>query len=336
MHFYDAVTLNLRPAGQDLYSRVADQVLARLPIRNITRHVTYWIDEENSFRRFPKVENESLHNIDGQVLFLYGKKGTFVVIDMTDGPQTALEASSHPQCMGVMVSQHRQQEFEKLARHNANYNVSKLIPGYFSRNDFSFFAEDPHGRYLQSSFTELPPYTGTIDKLVFAGTIHEHTPERQALVHLRNHPDVQFYEGRLAQNGFNHRVIEKEALIREYASHRGSLALRGTSGFCFREFDLLCGGYPLFMHPFTHASRMEPLINNEHYFAIEFDPTPEIFAQRIVDRFLQVRGDLALLDKVRRGGQEWFRRNAEIPTIATNIIEWLSSTLAPKNYSDLY
>lgn len=327
---YDAVALNMEPVSYDMYSRITDNVLARLLIRQKKYHHTFWIDDEGSYRIVETQQAHDILNLVAHALVIYGHDDEFVVVDFTDGPSVAIQASFEAKFKGAMISQFSDYQFLKLVDRTTVLDTSKFVRGFFTRNDFSYPTDDPAARYCNSSFIPLPPYTGTIDKLIFAGTLHEHTPERHVLKHFRDHPDVQFYEGSISPNGLNHRVIDKQELWKEYAQHRGMLALRGTSGFCFREFDALCGGYPLFMPPWLYETRMEPLIDNVHYFAVEFDSNSEVFAQRILDRFYQVRGDEALLTKVRLGGQEWFRQNAEVPHIANTIVQWIQSTLRPK------
>lgn len=330
---FDALLLNIDPLSVDLYSTIASNVLIRLPIQNREICSNYWVDDAGTYHFSPLNFQNALKNSYSQALILYGFRGEFVVIDFTDGPSCAVDALYSPNLRGAMIMQYHPTEIEKIRDKNNTTPIplEKVVGGFFSRNDFiTHPITDVQGRYLQSSFVPPPPYTGTVDKLFFAGTLHRHTPERQVLHVLRDHPDFVFIEGNIAPNGFNTRQVTKPELMDRYAQHKGMLALRGTSGFCFREFDALHGGYPLFMPPWYHVSQMEPLVDNVHYFAVEYDPTPEIFAQRIMDRFYQVRGDVELLTRVRQEGQAWFQRNAEIPVIAERIAQWVLGQLREK------
>lgn len=326
---YDALVLNLEPAGMSLYARIVDNVLARLPIRELHRHESFWIHPKLGIQYYPPDTTNYLKNGASQALLLYNPRAEFVVIEFTDGASCTIDALRHPLFRGAMVMQYD----EVLKGHRSATTpipegvLQKVVPGFFSRNDYDIAVlSDPTSRYLQSGFVPNPPYTGTIDKLFFAGHINNQQ-ERQVLTVLEHHPDFVFVRNQTSADGVHFNPVEKKDLYQYYANHRGSLGLRGSSGFCYREFDILHGAFPLFMHPFTHQSQMEPLVNNEHYFAVEYDPLPEIFAQRIMDRFAQVRGDAALLEKVRLGGQQWFYRNCEIPYIADRIAQWVYGTL---------
>lgn len=328
---YTVVILNIEPMEAGLYGRITDSVLARLPLRNVTTHRSFIIDSKQGFVVPPPLPGEPLKNVTGQGIIIYGPTGDYVIVDFTDGPVIAFEGIKDPKCRAAMVMQ-----FEELARmvevHHAQFpqdSLAKLVPGYWSRNDYLTSATwDIQARYQESGFMPCPPYNGAISKLFFAGTVHDKS-HRHVLHVLRHHPDFVLVEGTVDPLTGHHTIpiSDKPDLYTAYADHAGCLGLRGTSGFCYREFDILCGGYPLFMHPFTHSTQMEPLIDNEHYFAVEFDANPEVFAQRIMDRFYQVRGDVTLLNRVRLGGQQWFHRNCEIPHITTRISQWIINTI---------
>lgn len=329
LYAYDAIVINLDPIGMSLYARIVDNVLARLPIRNITNHESFWIHPTLGIQYYPPNPTNYLKNGASQALILYNQRAEFVVIEFTDGASCTIDALRHPMFRGAMVMQY-DEVFEGYRSSTVpipEEALKKVVPGFFSRNDYdNVVISNPASRYTQSGFTPCVPYNGNIEKLFFAGHINNQE-ERQVLHVLKNHPDFVFVQNQTSSDGVHFNPIEKKDLFNYYANHRGSLGLRGSSGFCYREFDILHAGCPLFMHPFTHQSQMEPLINNEHYFAVEYDPTPEVFAQRIMDRFYQVRGDTALLDKVRLGGQQWFLRNCEIPHIADRIVNWVYGTL---------
>jgi len=337
---YDALVINISPCSTlALFARIIDNVLARLPIRELRYHESFWIHPKLGIQYYPPDPTNHLKNGAHQALILYNLRSEFVVIEFTDGSGCTIEALRHPKFRGAMPMQ-----YDMVLQWQQSMNspipesvFKKVVPGFWSRNDYEGVTmSNPTSRYTQSGFTPTPPYNGTIDKLFFAGYINNQQ-ERQVLTVLEHHPDFMFVRNQTSADGIHFNPVKKKDLYHYYANHRGSLGLRGTSGFCFREFDILNGAVPLFMHPFTYSSQMEPLVDNEHYFAIEYDPTPEIFAQRIMDRFVQVRGDAALLEKVRVNGQQWFSRNCEIPHIADHTAHWVLNTLpygAQPNYGD--
>lgn len=322
---YEAFLINLAPGG--FYGDISRLLLSLLPIDKIIDKEII-LTTEQGIRRINFDKNEFPEDIADlvamaffQALILRTPTNQFALIEFTDGPSGTeyVLRKKCPNFKGSMLAQYDMLlpllcAGEQDAVGQALYDTNKhlVTPGYFSRN----------------VWMPMPEYQGTIDKLFFAGTLHQRVPERQVLHILRHHPDFVFLESLMdVSTGKHSRPMDYHDMLNVYAGHRGVMALRGTSRFCYREFDALAGGYPLFMHPLTYTSSMEPLINNEHYFAIDFDVNPEVFAQRIMDRFYAVRGDAALLDRVRRNGQAWFQRNAEWPIVANRMKDWVEKTL---------
>lgn len=304
-HEYDVISVNVRihrPAtiASGFYDSVSSRLIEKLPVRTLTSY-TYGspIPDE-----LPTEIADIIRRSTGfQALIIRNPDQKFILIEYTDGPSGTTGAiDTHaPHFLGAVVCQY---DALSTAYKSSPYQI---VPGYFSRN----------------METPLPPYTGTIDKLVFVGTVHPDVPERQALLRLREHPDLTLVEGYVRRpDGANIRPVEYSHALSQYASHRAVLALRGTSYFCFREFDILAGGYPLISHELNYTSQMEPLVDDEHYFAVPFDPHPEVFARRLIDKFNDVRGDTARLERVRRNGQSWFFRNATWQGITDRLYEW--------------
>lgn len=328
MQQYDAFILNVLRWG--FYGETTHLLLSHLPIRS---HMTVSPELCHKICLDPSVPSPSelpediitlLRSCLFQAVILRNAAGQFIIIEFSDGASATLCSvqKTMPNFVGAMVMQYDMftetllfelQEREEM--HVRKFYESRkdyIVPGYFSRN----------------VHLPLPTYQGTLNKLIFAGTIHDNIPERQVLHILKHHPDFTLIEGTIERpSGINIKPFSHVEMCNQYHEYRGMLGLRGTAKFCFREFDALAGGYPLFMHPLNYTSQMEPLINNEHYFAIDFDPTPEIFAQRIMDRFYAVRGNEALLNRVRLNGQAWFERNAALPSIIPPIKDWVEKTL---------
>ena len=179
-------------------------------------------------------------------------------------------------------------------------------------------------------------YIGSRDQLFFGGSVHgSRAPQRQVISLLQSHPDIRCmlstmtpeYIGTTTRMTFV-RPYNYQEYLQIATQYRAQLALEGTSGFCSREFDALRMGAPLIMSPWRFSHRMEPLVDGVHYFAAEYDSNIEIFAERILRRFNEIRYDQKKRDQVRLNGQQWFERNCTIPHITAKIVEWIESAFA--------
>lgn len=268
----------------------------------------------------------------------HGKKDKrFIVIEFSDFPVLSQMVSNFPECIGCMAVERHDQLLPSS-------DYPKIESGYFSRN----FLYIPDKDLFDLSL-EYPPkfsYTGTIDQLFFGGAIQPNSTQRQVLSILRDHPDVKCIlservqltdteKNRLMSSGVpEYRVNNMFRSIRPYtidgylqvaAQYKALLALEGTSGFCNREFDILHMGAPLIMPPWRFSHKMEPLVDNLHYLAVDFDTNLHIFAENILKRFNEVRYDERKRDFIRLNGQQWYLRNCTIPKITENIVQWIEN-----------
>lgn len=331
MSAYRATVLNIRQHEPDYYGSVVRSLIRSLNISDIT-----WIDNVTTYspsilERFGTV-HDHIQRSTAQAIILYctqlyrGKTDRrFVVIDFTDYPILVDSIYSAPECVRFMAMQ----------RHDTSLTASeypRLDAGFFSTNSYY---PTPSQEGKLDCFPP-PPYTGEIDQLFFGGTFQLGSPQRQVIPVLESHPDVRCVLSTihaLTAGGWEDRT----GSIRPYnyseylalaGKHLAMLALEGSAGFCYREFDALRMGAPLIMSPWRFSHRMEPLIDGEHYFAAEYDSNIEIFAERIIRRFNEIRHDSKKRDRIRLNGQQWFNRNCTLPHITTNIIRWVESAFA--------
>ena len=333
MSHYKATVLNLKNYSTDYYSTVARSLIHCLGISDIT-----WIDNTISMRTscfFEHSLNDTIHDIIHQsyaqaIIIHYTKlyRGKpdrrFIGIEFTDYPLLVDSIYQAPECVRLMAMQRHDSKFPSI-------KYPRLDAGFFSSNLY----------YSESQPTTAwkcipaPPYIGNIDQLFFGGTVQPSSLQRKVIPLLEKHPDVCCLLTSL--------IFSKEingdhmTRIRPYnymdyldvaAKYRVHLALEGTSGFCVREFDALRMGAPLIMSPWKFSHRMEPLVDGEHYFAAEYDSNIEIFAERILRRFNEIRHDQKKRDQIRLNGQQWFEQNCTIPHITAKIVEWIETAFA--------
>lgn len=331
MSVYRATVLNIKPHHSDYYGTVVRALIHALGISDIT-----WIDNVTTYssrinEHFPTdTSHDIIHRSTAQAIVIYYTKlyrgkpdRRFIVIDFTDYPILVHKIYHAPECVRCMAMQ----------RHDPKLPASdypRLDAGFFSTN--MYYTETQQIQENKWDCLPSPPYTGTIDQLFFGGTLRPRSPQRQVIPLLENSPDVRLVLStmtRSSEPGRTRMTHTRPYSYQDYigvaAEYRAMLALEGSSGFCYREFDALRMGSPLIMSPWRFSHRMEPLIDGVHYFAAEYDSNVEIFAERILRRFNEIRHDEKKREQVRRNGQQWFERNATIPHITAKIVEWVDS-----------
>jgi hypothetical protein len=334
MSFYRATVLNLGKDASGYYGTVARSLIHTLKISDIT-----WVDNVTTYssRIDERLPTDTVHDIinrsTAQAIIIYYTKlyrgkpdRRLVAIDFTDYPLLVDKIYHAPECVRFMAMQ----RYDSL-----------LPPSSYPRLDAGFFSANayyPSVRQLNEGKWECftpPPYIGTIDQLFFGGTLQPHSPQRQVIPLLDAHPDVRCVLCTMHPStvgGWNRMYGVRPYNHFEYLTiagqHLAMLALEGSSGFCYREFDALRMAAPLIMSPWRFSHRMEPLIDGVHYFAAEYDSNVEIFTERILRRFNEIRYDQKKRHQVRLNGQQWFERNATIPHITAKIVEWIESAFA--------
>ena len=334
MSIYRATVLSIQAHHTDFYGTTVRALIHALDISDIT-----WIDNVTTYsphirEQFP---TDTIHDIIGrstaQAMVIYpttryqgNPDRRFVVIDFTDYPILVDKVYHAPECVRCMAMQRYDPKLPAS-------DYPRLDAGFFSTNVYY-----PAERQLEENKWEClppPPYTGTIDQLFFGGTFQPRSPQRQVIPLLQPSPDVRLVLSTMFpanEPGWNRMTGSRPYDYHDYLAvageHRAMLALEGSSGFCYREFDALRMGMPLIMSPWRFSSRMEPLVDGVHYLAAQYDTNLELFAERILRRFNEIRHDQALRDRIRRNGQQWFERNCTIPHITENLTAWVEDAFA--------
>lgn len=332
MSVYRATVLNIVQDRSGYYGSVVRSLIHALNISDITRIDNVTIRSPSIDERFvTDTANDFIRRSTAQAIILYCTKlyqgkpdRRLVVIEFTDFPILMTSVYRAPECVRFMAMQRWDKAYhcgEPCAFPASEY--PRLDAGFFSTND---------------NISPLSSYTGEINQLFFGGTFHLNAPQREVIPFLESHPDVRFVLSTMQvdtkerdrgwhRSSHNH-PYDYSNYLTLAGQHLAMLALEGTSGFCFREFDALRMGAPLIMSPWRFSHRMEPLIDGEHYWAAEYDSNVEIFAERILRRFNEIRYDSEKRERIRLNGQQWFYRNCTIPHITANIVRWVETAFA--------
>jgi len=132
--------------------------------------------------------------------------------------------------------------------------------------------------------------------------------------------------------GETSRLPPKEYL-EELDSRALNLSLNGTGEICFRDMEILGLGTALF-RPKLVTELHNKLIPDYHYISVDFE---DIFqgstgfgiycdklANRMIERFNQVKNNKDFIDFVAKNGKKWYEENATIEMnakIASDVID---------------
>jgi hypothetical protein len=121
--------------------------------------------------------------------------------------------------------------------------------------------------------------------------------------------------------------------IEELDSRALNLSLNGTGEICFRDIEILGLGTAL-MRPKLVTKFRNELIPNYHYISVDFSDIEqgisgyEIYcnklADRLLERFNEVRNDKDFIDFIAANGRKWYEENGTIEAngrIAANSID---------------
>lgn len=114
-----------------------------------------------------------------------------------------------------------------------------------------------------------------------------------------------------------HMNLEPEDYFKEIAADKINLSLNGHGELCHRDMEILGLGNVM-IRPKLTSKFYEPLVSGVHYIGVEFDDIPgghsnhRALADRILEKFNEVKDKPDLLDTIGKNGREWFERNGKI------------------------
>lgn len=158
---------------------------------------------------------------------------------------------------------------------------------------------------FQAQLDEYRRIPGERKPLFFRGNVS--WGERQAILEI-------LMRRRLVNPNFSEWVPYDDH-ARELAGHKIGLALEGMGNVCHREIEAFGVGTPVLM-PRLHNDMHEKLIPDHHYISVDADADedpPEQVADKIQQRYEEVVGDQAYLDRIAGNAMAWYERNVRMP-----------------------
>lgn len=111
--------------------------------------------------------------------------------------------------------------------------------------------------------------------------------------------------------------VPLEEYIETLASEKINLSLNGHGELCHRDMEILGLGNVL-LRPKLTSKFYEPLVPDVHYIGVEYDDLPggqanhRALADRIFDKFNEIKDNTDFLDFVGKNARAWFERNGTI------------------------
>jgi hypothetical protein len=111
--------------------------------------------------------------------------------------------------------------------------------------------------------------------------------------------------------------IDELSYVKELDTYALNFSPNGAGEICFRDFEIMGLGTALFRQKLV-VDFHNKLIPNYHYISVDFDDIPfngyyegywELLANRIQERFNQVKNDYDFIDFVAKNGREWYTQN---------------------------
>jgi hypothetical protein len=111
--------------------------------------------------------------------------------------------------------------------------------------------------------------------------------------------------------------VDEPEYLRELDSYALNFSPNGAGEICFRDFEIMGLGTALFRQKLV-VDFHNKLIPNYHYISVDFDDIPfngynEVYwgllANRIQERFNQVKNDYDFIDFVAKNGRDWYVQN---------------------------
>lgn len=130
--------------------------------------------------------------------------------------------------------------------------------------------------------------------------------------------------------------VEHLYYLEQAINHKVGLSIPGIGELCFRDIEYLGAGVPMLKMKYI-TDLNPPLLPNYHYISIERDTNfstamhsiteervgGEIYCQKYIKRFLEVKDDIEFLNFISKNGREYYKKYLDTETRKNHLLTLL-------------
>ena len=179
------------------------------------------------------------------------------------------------------------------------------------RNDIEF-KPLMYLNYTPFGYVPLSPECEQEIEKLYAANLEKTIPDRPRFRNFPADPCRQYIMNDSRFEGIDKRnhILQLREYMAELNSHKINISLNGHGEICHRDMEIMGLGNVLIRPKFV-VKFHEPLIPDYHYIAIDFEDYRDYktMADRIIDKYNEIKNKPDFLDFIGKNAREWYLRN---------------------------
>lgn len=181
-------------------------------------------------------------------------------------------------------------------------------------------------KYTPFSYVPAKPEIETSIEVLYNQNLPKTNPDKPRFRNFPNDPFRMYIMKDERFDGIDKRdnMLMPAEYMAELNSHKINISINGHAEVCFRDMEILGLGNVLLRTKFVGKFHNE-LIPNYHYIAIDVDDYEDhkTIADKIINKYNEVKDDAALLNFIGNNGREWYLKNGTAEANADILIKIL-------------